>query len=185
MAVTMVRHRFSVDDYEQMIEKGILTEDDRVELMRGEIIDKMSIGDEHAACVKRLNRIFSRLLGDQAIVSIHDPIRLADSEPGADVALLRPRDDFYASGHPRPTDVLLVVEIADTSLETDRDVKRPLYAENGILEYWFANLAEACIEVHRQPRPDGSYQDVRTLRRGQTIDVAALPGCAFPVDQVF
>jgi Uma2 family endonuclease len=185
MAATLVRHRFSVDDYEQMIEKGILTEDDRVELIRGEIIDKISIGDEHAACVSRLNRLFNRTLGDAAIVRIQDPVRLEDSAPEPDIALVKPRQDFYASGHPRSADVLLVVEVADTSLETDRDVKRPLYAENGIVEYWIVNLAETCIEVHRQPRPDGSYQDVRTLRRGQTIDVAALPGCAFPVDQVF
>ncbi len=144
----------------------------------------MSIGDEHAACVKRLNRLFSRLFGDQAVVSIQDPIRLADSEPEPDVALAKPRDDFYASGKPEPADLLLVVEVADTSLDADREVKRPLYAENGIVEYWIVNLAEACIEVHRQPRPDGTYQEVRTLRRGQTIDLAALPGCTVAVDQV-
>jgi len=184
MAVTMVRHRFSVDEYEQMIERGILTEDDRVELIRGEIIDKMSIGDEHAACVKRLNRLSSRMLGDRAVVSIQDPIRLADSAPEPDVALAKPRDDFYASGKPRAADVLLVIEVADTSLDADREVKRPLYAENGIAEYWIVNLGEACIEVHRQPRPDGTYQEVRTLRRGQTLDVAALPGCTLAVDQV-
>jgi len=184
MAVTLVRHRFSVDDYEQMVERGILTEDDRVELIRGEIIDKMSIGDEHAAAVSRLNRLFSRALGDAAIVCIHDPIRLADSEPEPDVALAKPQDDFYASGKPRPADLLLVIEVADTSLEADREVKRPLYAENGIAEYWIVNLAEACIEVHRQPRADGTYQEVRTLRRGQMIDVGTLPGCTVAVDQV-
>jgi len=81
-------------------------------------------------------------------------------------------------------DLLLVIEVADTSLEADREVKRPLYAENGIAEYWIVNLAEACIEVHRQPRADGTYQEVRTLRRGQTLDVAALPGCTLAVDQV-
>ena len=81
--------------------------------------------------------------------------------------------------------MFLVVEVADTSLEADREVKHPLYAENGIVEYWIVNLGESCIEVHCQPRSEGAYQDVRILRRGQTIDLAALPGCTVAVDQVF
>src|SRR4051794_17446086 len=107
MPLTIVHHRFSVDDYEQMIEFGILTENDRVELIRGEIIDKMPIGDPHIASVNRLNRLLNRRVGDLAIVSVQNPIRLADSEPEPDVALLQPREDFYASGKPRPADVLL------------------------------------------------------------------------------
>jgi Uma2 family endonuclease len=184
MPLTRVHHRFSVDDYEQMIERGILTENDRVELIRGEILDKMSIGDRHCACVKRLNQFLSMATAGRALVSVQDPIRLADSEPEPDVALLLPRADFYASGKPRPADVLLVVEVADTTLDFDREAKRPLYAEAGIAEYWIVNLNDDCLEVHRRPQPDGSYGDVQTLRRGQQADVAALPGLLLAVDDL-
>jgi Uma2 family endonuclease len=176
--------RYSVDDYEQMIERGILTENDRVELIRGEIVDKMSIGDRHAACVNRLNRLLGKKAGDTAIVAIQNPVRLADSEPEPDVALLRPRGDFYATGKPEPADVLLAIEVADSSLDYDRDVKRPMYGEAGIAEYWIVNLIDECLEVHRQPQPDGTYRDVQTLRRGQQVDVALLPAITMHVDEL-
>jgi Uma2 family endonuclease len=184
MSQTRVHHRFSVDEYEQMTELGILTENDRVELIRGEILEKMTIGDRHAACTIRLNQLLSLAVAGRALVSIQNPIRLADSEPEPDVALLTPRPDFYASGKPRPADVLLIVEVADTTLEFDRDVKRPMYAEAGIGEYWIVNLVDDCLEVHRQPQPDGTYRDVQTLRRGQQADVAALPGLLVAVDDM-
>jgi Uma2 family endonuclease len=167
-----------------MIQIGILKEHDRVELIRGEIVAKTPIGNPHIASVNRLTRIFSRRLGDDAIVSVQNPIALADSEPEPDVVLQRPRDDFYASGKPKPTDLLLVVEVADSSLEKDREVMRPLYAENGIVEYWIVNLVDRCLEVHRQPRPDGTYADVRTLRGGDSIDIVALPGVTIAVSDI-
>src|SRR3954451_2047015 len=117
MAIT----RYSVDDYEEMIRLGVLTENDRVELIRGEIVAKMPIGRRHLFSVNRLNRIFNRRLGEAAIVSIQNPIVLPDSEPEADVTLLRPRADEYASGKPRPGDVLLLVEVSDSTLNYDRD----------------------------------------------------------------
>ncbi len=184
MPLVRTRHRFSVDDYEQMIARGILTENDRVELIRGEILDKMPPGDLHAACVKRLNRRLSRLVGDAAIVSVQDPIRLADSQPEPDLALLRPRNDYYASGTPRPGDVLLVVEVADTSFEYDRTEKRQLYAEAGIGEFWLVNLNDGSIEIFRQPQPDGSYRDVQTCRGNERITVAALPAVSVAVVEV-
>jgi Uma2 family endonuclease len=184
MSIMPVRHRFSVDDYEQMGAYGILTENDRVELIRGEIVEKMTIGPEHAACVKRLNRLLGPLVGPHAIVSIQDPIRFPDSEPEPDVALLVPRDDFYSSGNPGPSDVLLLIEVADTTLDVDRGVKRTLYAESGIHEYWIVNLPEASVEVHRQPSPDGQYQYVRVVTGGDQIEIAALPGLLVAVDQI-
>lgn len=184
MALTLVRHRFSVDEYEQMIESGILTENSRVELIRGEILDKMPIGDHHFASVNRLNRLLNRKVGDEAIVSIQSPIVLADSEPEPDIALLQPRDDFYASGKPQSADVLLLIEVSDTTLEFDREVKRPLYAEAGISEYWIVNLNDDCLEVHRLPQADGTYRDVQTWKRGQEIDIAALPGIVLAVDDI-
>jgi Uma2 family endonuclease len=184
MTARLPPHRFTVPQYEKMIDVGILNEDDRVELIRGEIVAKMPIGDLHIACIDRLTRQMIRKVGDDAIVSIQNPIRLADSEPEPDLVLKRPRDDFYASGKPGAADVLLLIEVADSTLDRDRDVKRPLYAENGITEYWIVNLPDRCLEVYRQPRPDGTYADVRMLRPGDTADVAALPGVAVPVADI-
>ncbi|HJZ92760.1 MAG TPA: Uma2 family endonuclease [Gemmataceae bacterium] len=184
MTARRTPHRFTVATYEKMIDLGILKEDDRVELIRGEIVAKMPIGDPHIACVDRLNRLLVRAVGDDAIVSIQNPIRLADSEPEPDVVLKRPRDDFYITGKPGPADILLLIEVADASLDDDREVKRPLYAEAGIGEYWIVNLVDGCLEVHRQPRPDGTYADVRTLRPGETIEIAALPRVTVAVANV-
>ena len=175
MLLTKVHHRFTIDDYDRMIDTGILTENDRVELIRGEILDKMPIGDPDVACVYRINRLLSKsAAADEAIVSVQSPIRLADSEPEPDIALIRMRDDFYASGKPRAADALLVVEVADSSLEFDRDVKGPMYAEAGIADYWIVNLAESRVEVYRQPRADGSFGQIQFYTTGQQIDVAAL-----------
>jgi Uma2 family endonuclease len=184
MPVTLVHHRFSVDDYEQMIEFGILTENDRVELIRGEILKKMPIGDPHIASVNRLNYLFNRQVGNAAIVSVQNPIRLADSEPEPDLALLQPRADFYASGKPQPGDILLLIEVADTTLDYDRDTKRSLYAQAGIQEYWIVNLTEGCVEVYRQPQPDGTYRDVQTRRPGEQVEVVALPGVSLAVGDI-
>ena len=184
MPVMRLPHRFSVNDYEEMIEYGILTENDRVELIRGEILDKMPIGNEHASRVKRLNLIFVRQVGDRVIVSVQDPIRLVDSAPEPDVALLRRVPDFYATVTPRPQDVLLLVEVSDSTLDFDRDIKRPLYAEAGIMEYWIVNLVDDCLEVHRGPQPDGTYQDVQILRRGQQVELVGLPGVIIAVADI-
>lgn len=171
MSLVPPSHRFTIEDYKQMVEHGILTEHDRVELIRGEIKDKMTVGERHAACVKRLNRLLGKLVGERALVSVQDPVRLADSEPEPDVALLRPREDFYAAGKPEAGDVLLVIEVADTTLDFDRQVKCAMYAEAGIVEYWIVNLVDDRLEVHRQPRADGTYVDLCSLRRGDNIEV--------------
>lgn len=162
-----------------MIDVGILKEDDRVELIRGEIVAKMPIGNSHVECVDQLNRLLVRAVGDDVIVSIQNPVRLADSEPEPDVVLKKSR------GKPAPAEVLLLVEVADDSLEYDREVKAALYAENGITEYWIVNLADRCLEVHRGPQASGSYSDVRTLRAGDRAKVAALPGVGFDVAVLF
>jgi Uma2 family endonuclease len=183
MLKTKTYHRFSVDDYERMVDTGILTENDRVELIRGEILDKMVIGNLHSACVKRLNKLLGALVGDRALVSVQDPIRLDDSEPEPDIALLRPSADFYAADKPVPADVFLLIEVSDSSLELDRTVKGPLYAENGIREYWIVNLEDDCVEIHRDPEP-GGYRDVRTLKRGERIELAELPGTTIAMADV-
>lgn len=180
----MAMTRYSVDDYEEMIRLGVLAENDRVELIRGEIVPKMLIGPRHAGSAKRLNRLFIHRLGDSAIVGSQDPVRLPDSEPEPDISLLRPRPDFYASGHPQPPDIFLIIEIADSSLTDDRNVMLPIYAEAGIGEYWIVNLVDDCLEVYRGPQPDGTYREQRVLRRGESTDIAALPGVVVAVDEV-
>lgn len=181
MSGTLIRHRFTVAQYEEMVEAGILTENDRVELMRGEVVEKVSIGPAHAAVVNRLNRLFQRRFGDSVLVAVQDPVRLSDSEPEPDLALLKMRDDFYADQTPGANDVLLVVEVADTTLETDRTLKCEVYAEAGISEYWIVNLIEECLEVHRQPTPSGTWAKIRRLTRADSIAPLCLPDCLIPV----
>ncbi len=175
---------FTTDDYHRMIETGILGEDDKVELLEGEIVTMAPIGSLHAACVKRLNRLFSEMLGTDIIVGVQDPVTLGrHSEPEPDIALLKPRLDFYASGHPQPEDVLLVVEVADTSSAFDRKIKLPLYAKAGIRESWLANLDEECVEVFSKPSQEG-YGRIEIFRKGEAILSGTFPDKAFNVDDI-
>src|SRR5262245_5832253 len=177
--------RFTVAEYDAMIARGILTENDRVELIRGEIVPKMPIGDPHIDCVDQLNYLLTGAIRGIARVSIQNPIHLADSEPEPDIVLKRRPDANSRYTKPDPPDVFLIIEVAESSLDYGRNVKRPLYAENGIVEYWIVNLIDRCLEVHRQPRPDGTYADMRTLRVGETIDIVALPGVTIAVADFF
>ncbi len=184
MATTVTRHRFTADTYDQMIRAGILKPDDRVELIEGEIVQMSPIGERHAACVKRLNRLCTRILGDRAIVAVQDPIRLSDdSEPQPDLAILKPRDDFYASGHPRAADILLVIEVADTTQTFDRDTKLPLYARAGIAEAWLVDLEKGRVELYRKPGRKG-YSSVHTASRRDRIAPSAFAGIEISVDQL-
>jgi len=184
MAVQLSKRLFTVVEYHRMSEAGIFSEDDRVELIEGEIVEMTPIGSRHAAVVNRLNRLCSRGVGERAVVSIQNPIRLGEhSEPQPDVTLLRPRPDFYAASHPGPLDVLLVVEVAETSAAYGRAVKVPLYARAGIPEVWLVDLAEGQIEVSRHPSPQG-YQEVRTVRRGEALAPLALPELTLAVGAI-
>lgn len=184
MAVIVERRRFTVDEYYRMAEAGILTEDDRVELLEGEVLQMPPIGSHHAGCVGRIDRIFQQLLGNRAIVWVQNPVRLdAYNEPQPDVALLRLRDDFYTTGHPGPGDVLLIVEVAETTASYDRSLKVPLYARFGIPEVWLVDLNAETVEVYRGPSA-GGYQDVRPLGRSETLSPTAFPDVATPVDAV-
>lgn len=143
-----------------------------------------AIGSRHAACVKRLNRLFGRLVTDRALVQVHNPVRLDDfSEPEPDVALVRPRADDYAEGHPGPDDTYLIVEVADTTVELDRDVKARLYATAGIPEYWVVDLPVERIDVRRTPEEDG-YLEVSGHERGEVLHPATFPDIAVPVSEV-
>jgi Uma2 family endonuclease len=163
------RHRFDVDTYHRMAESGIFGPEERVELIEGEFIDMAPIGPFHAG----LASVFIRRLGyateGKAIPWVQNPIHLGPrSEPQPDFALLRFRPDSYKSRLPAAADVLLLVEIADTSLRYDREVKIPLYARHAIPEYWLVNLPDQVVEVHRDPDPaQGSYREVQALAEGR------------------
>lgn len=174
MVVQLQRRLFTADEYEQMIRTGVLKEDERVELLEGDIVVMNPIGSRHAACVKRLNQPFATHLGERAIISIQDPVRLdVYSEPQPDLALLKPRPDFYADALPTPDDILLLVEVAETSASYDRIHKLPLYARTGVRETWLIDLAEERIEVYRQPTSEG-YRETALVHRGERFDFQAM-----------
>jgi Uma2 family endonuclease len=175
---------FTVEEYYRMAEAGILTEDDRVELLEGEITAMSPLGSRHAGCVNRLSNSLFEALHGRALVAVQNPIRLSPrSEPQPDLTLLRPRADSYASAHPGPEDVLLLVEVAESSAGYDRDTKLPLYARSGISECWLVDLEARRVEIHREPAPDG-YRDVQRLVAGQSLTCLALPGLQIRVEDV-
>lgn len=168
-------HLLTVADYYRMAEVGILAADVRVELIGGEIFDMAPIGSPHASVVDRLGLLLREASGRRAIIRIQSPIRLADhSEPQPDIALLRWRDDFYATAHPGPKDILLIIEVADSSLHHDRTRKLPLYARSGVPEVWLIDLAGKRIERHTQP--SGEAYAVQTLITGLVAPMT-LPDC--------
>jgi len=178
---TPAKRLFTVQEYGHMIAAGVLTEDERLELIRGEIRTMSPIGSRHAACVKRLLALFNKQFGDHAIVSIQDPIRLSStSEPQPDAALLKFRDDFYAAELPLANDVLLVVEVSDSTLEYDRNEKMTLYAQANIAQLWVIDLIHELIEQYSQPL-HGRYGHVVTHQRGETI---AFEQAAFAINDI-
>jgi Uma2 family endonuclease len=184
MSMMRVHHKLSVDDYEQMISFGILNEADHVELIRGEIVEKMPKGSRHSRCVNRLVRHLNSVVGDRWLVSSQNPVRLDDSEPEPDVMLLRPRADEYKEANPAAADVEVVIEVSDTTLSYDRTEKFSLYAEAGIGSYWIVNLIDNCIEVHRQPTSDSAYESCAVFRTGEWIELSVETGIKVEVDQI-
>ena len=178
----LVRRRFTVHDYHRMGEAGILHEDDRVELIEGEIVEMAAIGTRHFSCVNRLTRLLVRGVGDDAVVSVQNPVRLnEDTEPQPDLAVLRPRD--YLETLPGPEDVFFLIEVSDTTLSYDRGVKLPLYARAGVAEVWIVDLASETLERHAEPSGN-SYRRVEKARRAQTLASATLSGLALEVNAV-
>jgi Uma2 family endonuclease len=178
------RYYFTVAEFERMGEAGVFTKDARLELIEGEIIEMSPIGSRHAACVSFLNRFLNRTVGDIALVSVQNPVRLNDfSEPEPDIALLRLRDDFYRDAHPTPADVLLIIKVADTTLAYDRQVKAPLYAKAGVAEVWIINLTEEQIEVYADPA-GGTYQTAINFRRGEEARSHTIANLAVSVADV-
>lgn len=184
MTVLLQTRRFTVEEFHRMVEAGILAEDDRVELLDGEIVEMTPIGPAHAECVRRLDSILHSQVGHRAIVSVQNAVQLDErSELYPDVAMLRPMAGGYGKRHPGPADVLLVIEVADTTVESDRSHKIPRYAQAGILEVWLIDLRAEQVEVFRQPAP-GGYQLTRSQRRGDRIELHGLSGLAVLVSEI-
>ena len=178
--------RFSVSDYHRMAEAGVFGPEARIELLDGHLYAMSPIGSQHAACVRRLNRLFAaETTPNEALISVQNPIALSPhSEPEPDLALLKPRDDDYAARHPRADEVLLVVEVADTTLTFDREVKVPLYAQAKIPLVWVVAPAEDQVYTYQKPS-DGTYTIQSTCTRGDALPVPdEVVSSSIPVDRV-
>lgn len=177
------RLRFSVDEYYKMIELGFLEDYEKAEIIEGELIQKMPIGDRHAAVVNSLARIFIKNVSENILVSIQNPIRLSDyNEPEPDFVLADLKK-FDGKRHPRPVETLLIVEVSDTTLKYDRDTKLSLYAEAEISEVWIINLKSDIVEVHQKPS-SGIYQLAQIYKRGEIVKSAILPNLEIEVDKI-
>jgi len=184
MAAHLLPGPFTVDSYHRLAELGILDEDDRVELLDGQIVEMTPIGGAHAACVIRLTDLLSRRSSRDISVSVQNPVVVAERwEPQPDIAVLRRPAGSAGAWLPSPQDVLLVIEVADTSLERDRDLKIPRYAAAGIPEAWLVDLAGDAISVCRGPGPDG-YTEIVTVTRAETLRPLLLPGVSVGVDEI-
>ena len=173
-----LKHRISVHDYHRMGETGVLAPGARVELIEGEIFDRAPIGSRHASIVNRLNRTFVLAVGNRAIVQVQGPVRMGEhSEPEPDLTLLRPRADYYRELAPAAADVLLIVEVSDSTQRYDRRVKVPLYARHGVPEVWVIDLENRLVHFHRGPSGD-AYTDVSANGQPGATPVSALPGVA-------
>ncbi len=174
MISTQIRPLTSAEYY-QMMETGIIHEGERVELILGQIFTMAAKGVRHTICTRRLFKQLLALIGEQADVQSQDPITLSNnSEPEPDVVIAKLRADNYENSHPLPADIILIIEVSDTTLKFDREVKAPLYAAAGINEYWIINLIDNCLEVYRQP-DDGIYTNVQILMPPRSIDIPSFP----------
>jgi len=167
-----------------MIKEGILTKADKVELIHGEILEMSPIRSKHAGIVKKINKLFQKLLGESMIVGVQNPLNLSgNSQPEPDISLLKFREDFYTASHPKPADVLLLIEVADSSVAFDREVKMPLYAEANIPEFWLIDLEKEVVEVYKQPQ-GGKYHYREVFNQANTIKLDIVD-ISFEVNSIF
>ncbi len=182
--------RFTLDEYHRLGELGFFHEDDHIELINGEIIEMASKGTAYETCLRNLLRELPKIVGDRATLQSQAPIALPpNSEPEPDFAILQNRDDNYLSGHPQPADVLLVMEVSDSSLGYDQDVKIPLYAKAGIADYWIFNLFDNYLEVYSEPYQDNQgrygYSNKRILLSNEVINFPCFPDLSLDLARVF
>lgn len=176
---------FTAQHYHLMHEAGIFSEGDRLELINGEIREMSPIGRKHVACIIRLDQLMQKKLGDRIMVSTQNSIRLDDnSEPQPDLAILKPREDFYEEGLPTPSDILLIIEVADSTIAYDREVKAPLYAAAEIPEMWLFDVNKKVIEGYSQPSASG-YKWIKRYDEGDTLSILAFPDVVFNWNELF
>lgn len=176
--------RLNCERYHVLVSSGVLTEEDRVELIDGYLFTKMSIGSKHGGTVNYLNRTLGKLLGDQVIVAIQNPVTIKDySEPEPDVVVAKFREDFYTKSHPYPEDVNLVIEVSDSSLDYDKNIKVPLYASCGIPEVWVVDLNQRQVLVYRQPEGD-LYREQLVFGPGEDVPLPTAPGIFISVNDL-
>ena len=179
------RHRLTVADYRRLGEARILGKDDRVELLEGQLVDMSPIGPRHALTIDLLNRLLPATLGEQAWLRVQNPIVLDDaSEPQPDLAVVQHPWSGYPDVHPRPSDILLLIEVADSSLEFELGAKLELYARAGIREFWVVDLTSNRVLVHRRPH-DGRYDSITTVEVSGRLQIEALPGVTISAAQIF
>jgi Uma2 family endonuclease len=185
VALGSERTRISADRYQKMVATGVLTKYDRVELIDGDMINMAPIGPPHSAVVARLTKQFVLSVVDSAIVSPGGSIRLGDySVPQPDLMLLKPRVDFYAGQIPTPPDVLLLVEVSESSLAFDQSTKRALYARHGVEEYWVVDIPGKRVNVYRKPRGD-EYAEAVECTSSDVVSPRALPAVQVTVGTLF
>ncbi len=178
-------HKFTVQQYELMLEAGVFAESDRLELINGEIRVMSPIGRKHAVCVAKATKNFERKLGDRTIIWTQNPILLSNYfQPQPDLAILKWRDDFYAEALPTPEDILLIIEVADSTIAYDRDVKSPLYAANGIPEMWLFDVNKKVIEGYSQPSASG-YKRMQRYEPNDALVMLSLPDVVFKWEELF
>lgn len=174
MAVELQRRLINAAEYHLMQRAGILTADDKVELLRGEIIHMSPRSSQHSNTVRRITQLLYQKVASSTVISVQEPISMSDlSEPEPDVALLSQPHSKYQGRHPQPLDVLLLIEVSLSTLESDRTIKLPLYSEAGIPECWIVNLQEGEVEVYRQPLADGYRVSIR-YKPGEDIPLPSL-----------
>jgi Uma2 family endonuclease len=177
-------HRFSVEDYYRLAETGVLGADQRVELVDGRIIDMSPIGPLHGGVVTLLNHLFHQLSQGRWVVTVQNPVRLdGSSEPQPDLMLVKPSHNFYRNRHPKAEDVFLLIEVSDSTLETDRAVKLPVYARAGITEVWIVDLVNGALEVYRNPQSI-SFASAQILHEGDSAAPAAFPDAVIEVSKL-
>lgn len=184
MSALPQRKFFTVDEYDTMIKAGVFDGKERVELIEGEFVKKMTQGDLHIGCINKITWILRNILPAEYLFSIQNAVRINDfSAPEPDVAILRFRDDFYSTGKARPEDILLLIEVADTTAGSDRQFKIPLYARAAVPEVWLVNLPRKIVEVYSEPK-NGKYRIIRKAGKNEILQPELLPGLKLKVAEI-
>ncbi|MBE9163101.1 MULTISPECIES: Uma2 family endonuclease [Microcoleaceae] len=174
----------TVQEYDRMTEIGIFDEDERVELLAGQIVKMAAKGTAHGAAVKRTEKLLENRLGEQVLVRLQDPVRLNNySEPEPDISVVIPDPLYYEDHHPTPSEIYLIIEVADTTLRTDCGIKAKIYAESGIADYWVLDVNNRQLHVFREPSQDG-YESIVVLGDDASISPLQFPDCCFFVSEM-